>query len=44
MADVVMVIEYFEDYKVFGGVVVIMMVANNFSLKVSYGEEKFFFI
>lgn len=37
-----MAIEYPEDHKVFGGVAVIMMVANNSSLKVSHGEEKSF--
>lgn len=42
MADAMMAIKYPEDHKVFGGVTVIMMVANDSSLQVSHSEEKSF--
>jgi hypothetical protein len=37
-----MAIKYPEDHKVFGGIAVIVMIANNSSLKVSYSEEETF--
>lgn len=42
MVDAMLAIKYPEDYKVFGGITVVMMIANNSSLKVSHSEEKSF--
>lgn len=42
MADAVLAIKYPEDHKVFGRITVVMMIANNSSLKVSDSEEKSF--
>lgn len=42
VTDAVIAIKYPEDHEVFGGIAVIMMIANNSSLEISHGEEKSF--